>query len=237
MIGKLAVSGDSLIVVDVQQAAHRSQELRLAIAGRRRRHAGRPSQLGPTAIVGVDVVELKATVCKERGQGDVADRAQLGDSLWPTTRYGVADARQHDRAGDRVELEVTTGGQEREVSFELLLQIMTATAEQRAVPQVEPELASVQTNEVEHGAFGLSVCAAQSPPELLKEQRGALRRAQEQERVDVRHVDALVEEIDREEGGDTPVSEISQGRTGALPGWSRPTPHEPLSRAARTDAP
>ena len=56
-----------------------------------------------------------------------------------------------------IELEVAAGGEEGEVSFELLLEVVTATAEQRSVSQVEAELAAVDPNEVEHGAFGLAV--------------------------------------------------------------------------------
>ena len=51
---------------------------------------------------------------------------------------------------------MAAGREEREVPLELLLQVVSAAAEQRAVAQVEAELASVQADEVEDGAFGLA---------------------------------------------------------------------------------
>lgn len=53
-------------------------------------------------------------------------------------------------------------------------------------------------NEVEHGAERLAVGPAQTPAELLEEQRRALGGPQHQHRVDGGHVDTLVEQVDRE---------------------------------------
>ena len=78
------------------------------------------------------------------------------------------------------------------------LDVSARAAEQRAVAAVEPELLAVRADEVEHGAERLALRLAQPAAELLEEQRRALGRAQHQHRVDVGHVDALVEQVDRE---------------------------------------
>ena len=54
-------------------------------------------------------------------------------------------------------------------------------------------------DEVEHQARLLGGVMAQPAPELLQEQRRALRRTQQQQRVDERQVDALVVEVAREQ--------------------------------------
>ena len=128
-------------------------------------------------------------------------------------------------------------GKEGEVPLELLLQVVSAAAEQRPVPQVEAELASVQADEVEDGALRLADGSAQASAELLQEQGGALGRSQQQQRVDVRHVDALVEEIDGEQHRDVARRRGRGAPIVARPSWSRPTPHGPRSHAARTAGP
>src|SRR5262249_6553768 len=85
--------------------------------------------------------------------------------------------------------------------------------EQRAEAMVEAELRAVVANEVQHGARGLAVCSPQSAAELLEEQGSALGRAEQEECVDVRDVDALVEEVDGEHDTDPPGREVGERRS------------------------
>jgi hypothetical protein len=55
----------------------------------------------------------------------------------------------------------------------------------------------VIANEVDHRQGVLAVAAAQAAAELLKEHNRGLGRAQHQHRVELRHVEALVEHVDR----------------------------------------
>src|SRR3954464_1628349 len=66
-------------------------------------------------------------------------------------------------------------------------------------------------DEVEHRADALSLGLPESPSKLLKEESRAIGRSQEQEGVDARHVDALVEEIDRKDNANAALGEILEG--------------------------
>ena len=66
--------------------------------------------------------------------------------------------------------------------------------------------------EVEHRAHRLARRAAQSPAELLQEQHRAVRGAQQQQRGDHGDVDALVEQVDREDHLHPPVGQVTQRR-------------------------
>lgn len=134
----------------------------------------------------------------------------------PARRYGVSEAPQHDVPGDGIERQVTAAGQEGEVGLRLLLHLAARAAEQRTEAVIEPELASVLTDEVEHGAETLAVVVAKPPAELLQEQGAALGGAQHQQGVHARHVHALVEEIHREEHTDVAGGELSQCRVPLL---------------------
>ena len=52
-------------------------------------------------------------------------------------------------------------------------------------------------NEVDHRQGVLAVVAAQAAAQLLEEHDRGLGRAQHQDRVDLRHVEAFVEHVDR----------------------------------------
>ena len=93
---------------------------------------------------------------------------------------------------------------------DLPLDIGARAAEQRAESSVEAELLPMRADEVEDGAGALPGGLAQASPELLEEERRAVGWAEEQKRVDVRNVDALVEEIDREDDAHLPVVEVAQ---------------------------
>ena len=114
-----------------------------------------------------------------------------------------------------VELHVAARGQEREPVLDLPLDVRAAAAEQRPEAPVEPELACGAADEVEHGADRLAGRLPQPASELLEEQRRALGRAQHQQRVDGRNVDALVEQVDGEDDADAPAGQVAQSAPGA----------------------
>ncbi len=101
-------------------------------------------------------------------------------------------------------------GEQRESAFDLRLELSPGAPEQRAEPTVEPELLTMESDEVEHGAHGLPGMASQSSAELLEEQRGAVGRPQQEQRVHRGHVDAFVEEVDREHRAHPSIGEVSQ---------------------------
>ena len=106
----------------------------------------------------------------------------------PVARDRLAEASQDDLLGDRLELEVAAGGQEREAVLDLALEVASRAAEQRPEATIEAELLAVVADEVEHRA-DLPLGFAQSTTELLDEEHRAVGRPQKQERVDVAHVD------------------------------------------------
>lgn len=65
-------------------------------------------------------------------------------------------------------------------------------------------------DEVEHRARALARSLAKSAAKLLKEQRGALGRAEHHDRVHIGDVDTLVEQIDREDHPDAAGREVAQ---------------------------
>jgi len=106
---------------------------------------------------------------------------------------------------------VAAGGQERELLLHGALELPAGAAEQRPVAAVEAELATVRAHEVEDRAEPLARRAAQAPAELLEEQRGALRGAQHEHGVDGGHVDALVEQVDREHRAHLALGQVTHG--------------------------
>ena len=65
-------------------------------------------------------------------------------------------------------------------------------------------------DEVQHRAERLPSKPTQASAKLLKEQRRAVGRTKQQQRVDGGNVDALVEQVDREQRVDAPRGQILQ---------------------------
>ena len=90
--------------------------------------------------------------------------------------------------------------------------VAARAAEESAVAAVEAELAAMCAHEVEDGAERLARRSAQATSELLEEQRGALGGTQHEHGVDRGHVDAFVEQVDREDDADLAGGEVLQCR-------------------------
>jgi hypothetical protein len=68
----------------------------------------------------------------------------------------------------------------------------------------------VRSDEVEDRACALPGGLAETASELLQEERRTVRWTEEQEGVDVRDVDALVEKVDREDDAHLPIRKVVQ---------------------------
>ena len=89
--------------------------------------------------------------------------------------------------------------------------------------------------------MSLSRAAPEAASELLEEDRRALRGAEEEERVHVGDVDALVEEVDDAEDLDAPAGEVTLGAAALLARRvggerARSKPQELVSCSATTRA-
>ena len=97
-----------------------------------------------------------------------------------------------------------------EASLHLTGQRPAAHPGEGPVAEVEAEPLVLQPDEVEHRQARLVVRQAQATAELLQEHRGALGGAQEQHRVDLGDVDALVEQVHREQRPHLPPAQLLQ---------------------------
>ena len=70
----------------------------------------------------------------------------------------------------------------------------------------------MSADEVQHGACRLAGRLAEAAAKLLQEECRTLRRSEHQNRVDCRHVDALVEQVNGEHNPDSSVGEILERR-------------------------
>src|SRR4051812_48523739 len=100
------------------------------------------------------------------------------------------------------------GREEREALLDLSLEVAATATQQGAETAVESELLSMMAHEIKNGALQLAVTLAQPSSQLLKEQGGTVGRAQQKECVDDRHVNAFVEQVDREEHVDAACRKV-----------------------------
>ena len=88
-------------------------------------------------------------------------------------------------------------------------QLRPVAAEQRTESEVEPKAPAGPADEVQHGQTGLAVGASQPSTELLKKHQRALRGAQKQDGVDLRDIDAFVEQVDAEDHAAQAVPKVA----------------------------
>ena len=176
----------------------------------RHRDAGGSLQPRPAARL-VDIRQIEAALLQELAPAIGGAAAELLGARAAAAAPAPSPAAATGRpAGCSRTISVATrsscieqpAGQEREAELDLLLHLGPRGAGDRAVAQVEAELPVRLADEVEHGHAVLALVAPQAAAELLQEDEGALGRPQEQDRVDLREVDALVEQVDGEERPD-----------------------------------
>jgi hypothetical protein len=199
-----------LLVVDMQKTGHPLEKPVLVRTGRRDGQAGGATQSGPR-LAGVDGRRLTARSVEVVGERQVPVAPDVLDQLRSAHCDLGLDVVQYQLPRDPVEPDRAARGQEREAVLDLAHQLRTGTSGQRAVANVPAEAPVVLSHEVEHGQAGLAGGAAQAPAQLLQEDGGALGGAQEQHGVDLGHVDALVEQVDREDGVDLSVTQVTKG--------------------------
>ena len=163
--------------------------------------AGVALQSRPAVVLApVDVdriaIRLLAGTARERRRGQAS---QVVDQRPPLRQpRGIAQVAEHDLLALAVELDVTSGRQEREPVLDLRVERAAPAIDERDEPPVEAELPVLLADQIDHGQVRLALGAPQAAPELLGEHRRAVRRSQQQHGVDARDVDALAEHVDRE---------------------------------------
>jgi hypothetical protein len=115
-----------------------------------------------------------------------------------------------------VELQRAAGRQIRKPLLDVPLDLPCRPAEERAEAPVEAKLATRVPDEVQHGQARLLAMEPQPAAELLEEHGRALRRTQEEDSVDARDVDALVEEVHGEECLDRALLQAADGGVALL---------------------
>ena len=191
------------------ESADPLEQLILARRANGRRKAGVSAELGPGPLAAAqDVRQLDAGLMHEGREVEVAVRAQLRGHRLPAVGDLRAQVLEDQRLGLSIHDDLAAGRQEREPSFDLALEAPTSLAGQRAQLLVEAKLLALVSDEVEDGQHGLVGRAAKSATELLQEDRGALGGAEEQHRVDVGQVEALVEQVGGEEDVDSARLEV-----------------------------
>jgi hypothetical protein len=105
---------------------------------------------------------------------------------------------------------VAASREERELELDGALDVASGTSEQGPEASVEPELLAVCADEVQDRAERLVLRLSESAAELLEEQGRALGGPEHEDGVDVGHVDALVEQVDREHDAHAAGGEVPQ---------------------------
>jgi hypothetical protein len=196
---EFGVGADAVEVVEVQEPGQATAEAILALGCAGLQHSGGPAHLGEGVPALVHIVEVEAGLVQVARERHVAQFPQFPHPLGPPGREGGADVVQHDRLGDGIELHLATGREIGEVLGDIALDLPAGPAEHPAVAKVEAKGLHLLTDEVEHGQHVLALAAAQASAQLLQEHGGALGRAQHEHDIDGGNVDALVEQVDREQ--------------------------------------
>ena len=122
----------------------------------------------------------------------------------------LPDVLQHVLPGETVKLNGATGREVREILLNFLVDGKAVPWEERFQLGIDPVAAVGLADEVEHGEAVLTRCMTQAAAELLEEDGQALRGAEEQHRVDFRHIHPFAELIDGKEEGEPAVFELGQ---------------------------
>ena len=135
-------------------------------------------------------------------QADVTQETELAGEFPPVEPQLPAHVVEHLLSCHGVQDELAAGGQEREAVLHLLLQHGAHDAGEPPVLQVEAGLLVLLSDEVQDRKHRLVRRAAQASLELLKEHGRRLSGPEQEQRVDVGHVESLVEEVDRKQDVD-----------------------------------
>ena len=209
---------EPFMIVDMQQSPDGPQDrITRSECSRAVTETRPPAQLHeavPRLGIGIDVSEFGARFAHEFAESRFgAEGSEIFSEACTGVAHRIAQVAKHRLLRDSVELERTSRRQKREVRLDGSLHLVPGTAEQRPVANVVAILAPYLADEVEHRQHRLSFRPPQPPPELLEKDGGALRRPEHENGVDLRQVDAFVEEIHGEDGSKLPLPQSRKRRT------------------------
>jgi hypothetical protein len=204
----------SLGIVDVQHAPNGPQQVALFVrcTGRRDASAGVTLQARPPIVLtAIDIHRCAMRLREELRERRLRQPSQVLHQSPPLGQPSrIAEVSENDLFALAIELDVTTRGEEREPALDLTFEPAAPAIDERTQPAVELELPVLLSDEIDDRQVRLALGAAQPAPKLLGEHRGAVRGAQQQDRVDAGDVDALAEHIDREHGPEVTDLQASQ---------------------------
>lgn len=162
-------------------------------------------------MAAVELFGFDCGVVEESGEGDGRlHHLQLGHEGAEVRADRLPEVLEDDAARFAIELNRTAGGEIREAAVDLLFDLAARGTGERPIAQVEAEIAMSVANEVEHRQAVLVAAPSQTAAELLKKDERALGRPEKEDRVDLRHVDAFIEDVDREEAVDLAVAQAPE---------------------------
>ncbi len=202
------------------------------------RQADGSAELAPAVIARVDVLELEAGLLEirrraRRRRASEAPRTSLASRTGSPRGCCAARSRERrDRApcGSRPE----GTGSRRRPGARRRARLPPSSARKRRSKRNSRRWLPTKSSTVQ-SAFPRA--RREPATELLQEERRALGRAQQQQRVDVRNVDAFVEQVDGEHDVDSSGVEVAQRAPFVRPSGCRPRSRPPGSQRRGTARP
>ena len=187
--------------IDVEEAAESFGQGRFVGVRKIPDLSGFGAQPRPTDLPAIDVIWRKIIGFEEVSERQIPARigAEGGDTAdqgRSALVEGLPDVLQDVVSGDPFQLDHAAAWQMGEVVFDLLLGRLVRPPHQGAEPLLEVVVPVRLPDKIEDGQAFLPLVQAQPSAQLLEEDGEALRRPQEEDRVDLRDIDPLVVEID-----------------------------------------
>ena len=184
-------------VAHMKQLLNVPQSLALQVVGRECCQPDLSPERGPRAAVPVKIERVYLGLGEERLQIPILLAVRGEERSQPVERGGhrPLHALQDVLLGPLLELEDAPRGEPAEAPLEELPQLARRMAEQLAEVPIEPEARVLAASHVEDGEDVLAPAPPEASAELLQEDGGALSSPEEEERVHVRDVHPLVEQI------------------------------------------
>ena len=163
-------------------------------------------------LAAVEVLEVYPRLLEEPAKvGLGSELPEVPCQLSPREPKRATHIAEDRLLRNAVEPDVAARREVGEVVLDLALEPSTRRTGEGAEPPIETELGSLVADEVQDGKTGLAVSEPEAATELLEEERRAFGRAKEEDRVDLRDVDAFVEQIHSEYGVDPSIAKRDQG--------------------------
>ena len=148
-------------------------------------------------MTGVHVVYVESGQVEELRERDLrmtlAQRLEFRNLATPIRWNRCANVAQDHFLRLLVKLHVAPGRKKGEVLLDLAKHVQTRSTKQRLENAVDSEFAAMVPDEVEHDAECFVLAPPQPATQLLQKERWTVRRPKHQERVNNRHINALIE--------------------------------------------